>query len=127
MNPVPRGHKHFINAPFILVLLVIIVLGAHEGVGAIWPYIPLLLIFSVQFARPTIAGWWLTEVSWVLLALGVPAYYRFVLGRSEFNNWFLLLWGMLPLVVLWLLGRRKQKKGADSLPYNALFLGLTAW
>jgi hypothetical protein len=95
------GRKHLINLPFALTLLVIIVLGAHEGIGGIWPYLPLLLVFIIQGVWPTRIGWLLTLVLWIALAFGVPSYERIIRGVTEFNIWFLLLWGLVPALILW--------------------------
>lgn len=96
-----HGRKHLISLPFALALLVIVALGAHEGIGGIWPYLPLLLVFTIQCVWPTKIGWLLTLVLWIALAFGVPAYERFVRGVAEFNIWFLLLWGVIPALILW--------------------------
>jgi hypothetical protein len=96
-----QGRKHLVNVPFALTLLVIIGLGAHEGIRGIWPYLPLVLIFTIQCVWPTKIGWFLTLALWIGLAFGVPAYEHFVYGIEEFNTWFLFLWGVAPALILW--------------------------
>jgi hypothetical protein len=94
------GYRHLVNLPFVLVLLFVSASGAHEGIGGIWPYLPLLLVFAIQLAWPTVAGWFSTVALWIALALGVPVYDRVAHGVTEFSPWFLLLWGILPLLLL---------------------------
>lgn len=104
------GRKNLVNVPFVLGLLFIIASGAHEGIGGIGPYLPLLVIFAVQLVWPTVIGWSLTLTLWIVLAFGVPAYSRFIRGVEEFNNWVLLLWGIAPAVVLWAFRPRMERK-----------------
>jgi hypothetical protein len=95
------GPRRWVNLPFILFLLSIIVMsGGDEDLSTMWPYLVLLPLFTVQLILPTRAGWIATLMGWVACALAPFAYERFVNGMTEFDGWFLFFWGVAPLFLI---------------------------
>jgi hypothetical protein len=99
-STVITGWRRWIYGPFALALMIIIALGLNEGLPAVWPYVVLLPIFIVQLAWPTKNGWLLACIAWGVFGFGIFTYHRFVNQMIEFGLWFLILWGVVPLVLL---------------------------
>jgi len=93
--------------PFALASGVVGFLALGEGLNDALPYAVLLLIFMAQILRPTFVGWSAAVITWALLCFVWPLYSRLVDHLSNFNAIFLICWGFLPLVALWLLRPRK--------------------
>jgi hypothetical protein len=102
------GPRRWVNLPFILFLLSIIVMsGGEEQFSTMWPYLVLLPLFTVQLILPTRAGWIATLVGYVACALAPFAYERFASG--EFNGWFQFFWGVAPLFLILAVPPRSPK------------------
>jgi hypothetical protein len=79
---------------------------ADSGWADTWPYVILSIVFLVQFIRPTWLGWWVAVLIWVWIGILECLYLRFALHRPEFSAGFIVLWGMGPLVLLYLVRPR---------------------
>jgi hypothetical protein len=93
--------------PFALASGVVGFLALGEGLNDALPYAVLLLILMAQILRPTFAGWSAALITWAVLCFVWPLYSRLVDHLSNFNVVFLICWGFLPLVALWLLRPRR--------------------
>ena len=97
---VTPGPRRWVNLPFVLGLLIILVLSGGEEQLSTMPYMVLLPLFTVQLIWPTRAGWVATLLGWMSLVFGVFAYARFARGITAFDNWFLLEWGIAPSLII---------------------------
>lgn len=93
------GPRRWINVPFIVLFLLFSLLGAHEGISGIWLYLLLLPLFAAQLIWPTLCGWILTIVGWMVIT-GLGVYYGYVNQAGIFDAW-LLVDLLLLVLLLW--------------------------
>ena len=99
--------------PFLIASCTLSIWGmADSGWADTWPYVILSFVFLVQLIRPTLLGWWVAISTWVWIGIINCLYMRLALGRSEFTAGFILLWGVGPLVLLYLVRPRSRQAGA---------------
>lgn len=105
-----RKATRWIYIPYAAVLAAALVMGLVMGEppSSLVTNMIVLLILIVQTIRPTILGWTAIVVSWFCIGFLGLLYARIFMGIWEFNNWVLLLVGLLPLVPLFLLRPRPE-------------------
>ncbi len=115
-----EGPQRWVNLPFILILVLAILLGAHDGISGILFHIIILPVFVVQLIRPTLLGWLLTLIAWsaitFIIAILLWSDRRFLDASQVF---WALLWGPIPLSLLYFFRPafpplHKARAGADS-------------
>jgi hypothetical protein len=74
-----------------------------------WPLLAVALIYLVQTMWPSVLGWWAAMVAWFAAQFVVPLYDRFAYDIPGYTVTFLLLWGLAPLVLLWLIRPRPPR------------------
>ena len=103
------GRSRWVNVPFVVALALLSLIGAPEGLSGISLYLVMLPFFIIQLLYPTRLGWLLTIIAWGA-GTATFAYYRYFGGIAEFSGWFLLLWGGVPLIVLFLFAPSAEKR-----------------
>ena len=74
-----------------------------------WTILAAALIFLVQMMWPSVLGSWAAMVAWFATQFVAPLHDRFAYDISGYTSTFLLLWGLAPLVLLWLIRPRSPK------------------
>jgi len=74
-----------------------------------WTYLAVALIYLLQMMWPSVLGWWGAMVAWFAAQFVAPLHDRFVYDIPGYTITFLLLWGLAPLVLLWLLHPRTPR------------------
>ena len=105
-----RKATRWIYIPYAVVVAAMLTMGLVMGEppGSLTANFMVLLILVIQAFRPTILGWTAIVVSWFCIGFLGLLYARIFLGIWEFNNWVLVLVGILPLVPLFLLRPRPE-------------------
>ena len=113
MRPVP---SRWLYLPFLLVMGCLAMGALGEGYPGGGDYLALSLIFLVQTYRPTVLGWWAAEAGWFSVCFVEFLYARIAHHTPGFTPAFLLVWGVLPLVLLWLIRPRAKSGQPGSAP-----------
>lgn len=93
--------------PFLIASCTLSIWGmADSGWTDTWPYVILSVVFLVQLIRPTWLGWWVAASVWVWIGIINCLYLRLALHNYEISVGFIVLWGVGPLVLLYLVRPR---------------------
>lgn len=76
-----------------------------------WTYLAVALIYLFQMMWPSVLGWWGAMAAWLAAQLVAPLYDRFAYDINGYTITFLLLWGLAPLTLLWLIRPRPARAG----------------
>lgn len=97
--------------PFLMIQGGLAFLALAEGMPGGRPYLALSIILLLQTLRPTFLGSTLAMLGWFLVWFALPVYaslaymYPFTMG-------FLILWGLVPIALLWLIRPRAEFPGS---------------
>jgi hypothetical protein len=116
MSQMQRRLRRWIYLPYSLVLasLVLSGLASEEPFWRLWPYFVPLLVFLVQLARPTLGGWYAIIAAWFVCCFLSFLKERVLEGGTIGDNWFLLSFGLAPLVPLYIF----RPRSAHSVPQD---------
>jgi hypothetical protein len=89
-------------------------LASEEPRWRLWPYFVPLPVFVIQLAWPTVIGWRATVAGWFLCCFVPFLYERVCRGGAAFDNWFLVLFGLAPLLPLYIFRPRMTDAGPAS-------------
>lgn len=66
-----HGPRRWVYLPYALILTCVLLLGAVDDLSPtdLWPYLVLISLFIIQLVLPTLAGWVVTLVGWLVLWL----------------------------------------------------------
>ena len=98
--------------PFLLVQGALAFFALAAGLPGKWDYLALSMIFLAQTVRPTVLGWWGALLGWFSLNFLMDLHDRLAYGIPGFTAGYLVVWGVLPLIPLWLI--RPRRKGAGG-------------
>ncbi|HEV2133033.1 MAG TPA: hypothetical protein VGR47_02100 [Terracidiphilus sp.] len=102
--------------PFFLVqagLGLVNTVGEYRTAGG-WTFLAVALIYLVQMMFPSVLGWWAAMVGWFATEFVWPLYDRFAYDIPGYTVTFLLLWGLAPLVLLWLIRPRPSRPASAA-------------
>lgn len=108
-----RAPSRWWYLPFLLVMGAMALLALGEGLPGGADYLVVFLVLSVQTARPTALGWWATLGAWFGVCFAEPLYARIAYEISGFTPTFLFAWGVVPLILLWLIRPRERRPSAS--------------
>jgi hypothetical protein len=95
------GAGRWIYLPYAVVLTVELILSVGEApLAMVWYYWVPIPFFVIQFVWPTVIGWAAATAAWFLCSFVSFLYARVCVGIGDFSNWFLVLYGLAPLIPL---------------------------
>jgi len=112
-----RGWVRWIYLPYVFVLALLGAAGSASGESpsGLWPYLVPLPIFVVQLVRPTTVGWRVAFASWFICCFVGLLLEVELTGADASDCWFRALFGLAPLVPLYVFRpRRAAEPGVEA-------------